>query len=129
MRTSVNLSDVPELEKHQNNIYASLNGNYSRASISIYDNSYDFQFFPIRDEIGLIQFCMGIGFNVTEREEFEKQLVLQRAFLDKIFAESQIPQVVIDINGKINRANIKYYQIAGVTPEKLFETSIYDKDS
>jgi len=72
---------------------------------------------------------MGIGFNVTEREEFEKQLGLQKNFLDKIFSDSQIPQVVLEKNGRIYRANNKYYNIAEITPEKLFETSIYDRDS
>jgi signal transduction histidine kinase/PAS domain-containing protein len=125
----MDLTTLPQISNLRDNVFAALNGNYSRIVAEIFDNTYDFQFFPIRNKDGKIEFCMGIGFNITERENYENQLVFQKNFLDRTFTESPIPTIIIDKSGKINRANIRYFQLVGITPDRYDELDVYNEDS
>jgi signal transduction histidine kinase/PAS domain-containing protein len=123
------VSDVPVLASISDNVLAALAGHYSKLNTMISNFNYDFQFNPVRSNKNEVEYCLVFGFDVTDRDNYEKQLSFQRYLLDKTFAESQIPQVIIDANGLVNRANLQYYQLAGITPENIFDQSIYNKNN
>ncbi|MCL2039137.1 MAG: HAMP domain-containing histidine kinase [Bacteroidetes bacterium] len=122
------LSDVEDLSELSKNVIATLNGHSSKIDHKVYGEQYNFVFNPVRNSKGEIDYCLIFGINISEREEFEKQLMFQEYLLDKTFKESQIPQVIINANGLVNRANIEYLKLAGITPDNLHDLSIYDKN-
>ncbi len=122
------LSDVEELSKLSKNIIATLNGHNSKLNTIFYGEQYSFIFNAVRNSKAEIDYCLVFGLNVSERENYEKQLLFQKYLLDKTFTESQIPQVIVNANGLINRANLEYYKVANITHDDLYELSIYDKN-
>ncbi|MDR0926850.1 MAG: PAS domain-containing sensor histidine kinase [Ignavibacteria bacterium] len=129
---AIDVSLIPDINAFKDNIYSALSGNYSRISDSLFENRYDLQFFPIRNASGAIEYCMVIGYNITERVEFENQLTSQKNLLDSTFSDSQIPQIILDTSGNVIRANKKYCQLIGVADpvgDTIFgENSFLNKD-
>ena len=122
------LSDVPGLADLYESVKATLNGHHTKIKTIIYNSSYEFLLSPVRNSKGEIDYCLIYGFSVTDRDNYEKELLFQKYLLDKTFTESQIPQVIIDSNGLIYKSNVKYYQLASITPDDLFDLNIYDKN-
>ena len=130
LRRAFDFSAIPEFDIFRDNILEALEGNISKiSSLKMFENSYDMQFFPIRDSNNKIQHCIAIGFNVVDREKFETELVSQKNFLEKTFSESTIPAIVVDINGKYVKANTKFFEFMGFDREQVLNSDIYSADS
>ena len=128
-RRAFDFAAIPEFAQFKDNVYAALRNNFSKiSSLLMFNNTYDIQFFPIRNISTKVEYCMVIGFNVTDRENSEKQIILQKNFLEKAFSESTIPAIIINTQGKYRNANQKYIEFMGFDTEQVVDTDIYSKD-
>ena len=128
-RSSFNISQVLDLNQFEDNFFAAFEGNYTRISTQILDTTYEFQFVPIRDEHDIVTYCMGIAFDIGERDKYEKQLIFQKNFHEKIFYESAIPSIILDTTGKIVNGNREFYHLTNTSLEQITQTNIYDANS
>jgi len=127
-RQIFDFADVPEFDVFSRNVLDALKNKTSKTSSHrMFNNSYDIQFLPIISSNHKVEHCLVIGFDVADRENYEKQLIDQKHFLEKTFSESTIPTIVIDTTGKYVNANAKYLSFMGFAEEQILHADIYDE--
>jgi len=128
VRQVFNFTNVPEFNIFRDNVLDALKNKTSKiSSCKMFGNSYDIQFLPIHNTYNKVEYCIAIGFDIADRENYEKQLIAQKNLHEKTFSESTIPTIIVDVTGKYINANTKYLSFMGFDEEQVSNTDIYDK--
>ena len=127
--SSSKISNMLNFEEFVENFSAAFEGNYTRTSTNILDTLYEIQFIPIRDEYDIVNFCMGIGFDSSERDKYEKQLILQKNYHETIFNESAIMSLIFDTEGNIINGNTKAFEYVNSSLERMTKVNMYNSDA
>ncbi len=62
----------------------------------------------------------GLIIDVTDRKTMERELLEDKQFAEQLLESSGVIFSVCDKNGKLIRANRKYYDISGYTPDEIY---------
>src|SRR5204863_9025287 len=73
---------------------------------------------------GTVEYVLGAGFDVTEREEAAEQIREKEATVQALMESAEQAILAIQQNGKINLANAAAENMFGYTREKLRGVSI-----
>ena len=79
-RLFFNFSQIFELEKLSEPIKRTLEGKSHKQEYKIFGINYSMNLVPILDSRGQVRFCLGVGFNIDDRYEYESQILEQKKF-------------------------------------------------
>ncbi len=69
---------------------------------------------------------MGIGYNINDRNNYEQQLLTQRALQERIFSESTLAMLIVNSNYRYVNANNEFYKLFGVTWNQIADIDLSD---
>jgi PAS domain S-box-containing protein len=81
---------------------------------------------PIRDANGKIVSCLELARDITEREQAEEALDDEATRHRILIEQSRDGIVILDQNGKVYEANLKFAEMLGYNPEEARELSVWD---
>jgi len=89
---------------------------------------YAFSISPIYDANGTVIGVTGVGRDITDRKERERELQQKRKRLQVLFDEAPDPIFVTDADGRFTNVNEKATAKLGYTREELLEMEVADID-
>jgi PAS domain S-box-containing protein len=81
---------------------------------------------PIRDAKGKIGSCLEIGVDITERKKAEEALADEATRHRILIDQSSDGIVIMDENGGVYEANLRFAEMLGYTPEEVRELNVWD---
>lgn len=73
--------------------------------------------------------AVGVAFDITERKRAEQALADEAVRRRILVEQSRDGIVVLDQNGKVYEANLRYAEMLGYTPEEMLQLHVWDWDT
>ena len=70
---------------------------------------------PVYDENGRFEFFIGVGNDITERRNAEKDLLIEKAYFEQLFESSPEAIVIVDNESRVLRVNSEFTAMFGYT--------------